>query len=82
MLRLNDTLRFSEKEIQEYASFGIDVQHVKSTADFAAALSVWMEILAQERPALLDKIAAEMARQHGIQLPARLKRVPAVEPKP
>jgi hypothetical protein len=38
-------------------------------------LTRWADTLNDERPDLLDKIAAELAKTKGVHLPARLTRV-------
>ncbi len=61
MLRTTEgALRFTAQEIEEFRSLGIDVTQVRTEDGFARALGEWLEILADERPDLFDKITQAM----------------------
>jgi len=75
MLRAGDTLRFTPEEIETYEKLGLDFDGARTQDDIEQALTRWANTLNDERPDLLEKIAAEMAKTRGITLPARLTRV-------
>lgn len=79
MLRTGDSLRFPAAEIDEFRSLGIDLDGVRTQADVEAALTQWTNVLGEERPDLLEKIALEMARAKGVSPPPRLS---VVGPEP
>ena len=79
MLRAGDSLRFTPAEIDEFRSLGIDFDGVRTQADVEAALAAWTNVLGEERPDLLEKIALEMARAKGVLPPPRLS---VVGPEP
>lgn len=72
MLRAGKALRFTPTEVEEFRSLGIDFDGARTQGDIEQALTAWAETLADERPDLLDKIVAEMARGKGVKLPAQL----------
>lgn len=69
MLRSGQSLRFTPTEIEELRALGIDLNGVKSSAEFAAALEPWLHALAEARPDLFDKLSREIAEAKGIDLP-------------
>jgi uncharacterized protein YfdQ (DUF2303 family) len=75
MLRTGDTLRFTPDEIEAYRQLGLDFDGARTQDDVEQALTRWADTLNGERPDLLDKIAAAMAKARGITLPERLTRV-------
>lgn len=75
MLRAGDTLRFTPEEIEAYEKLGLDFDGAQTQDDIEQALARWADTLNDERPDLLEKIAAEMAKARGITLPARVTRV-------
>ena len=75
MLRAGDTLRFTPDEIETYRKLGLDFDGARTQDDIEQVLARWADTLNDERPDLLEKIAAEMAKARGITLPARLTRV-------
>ncbi len=79
MLRTGDSLRFTAAEVEEFRSLGIDFDGVRTQADVEAALATWTNVLGEERPDLLEKIALEMARAKGVLPPPRLN---VVGPEP
>lgn len=50
------TLRFTRDEVDEFRSLGIDVSHVRTEDEFADAVRDWLDLIAEERPELFDKI--------------------------
>lgn len=75
MLRAGDSLRFTPDEIEAYRKLGLDFDGARTQDDIEQALAQWADTLNDERPDLLEKIAAAMAKAKGIPLPARLVRV-------
>lgn len=75
MLRAGHSLRFTPTEIDELRRVGVDVDGARTQDDLDQALARWAGTLADERPALLDKIASALAEAKGASLPPRLKRV-------
>lgn len=75
MLRAGDVLRFTPDEIEEFRKLGLDFDGARTSDDIEQVLTRWADTLNEERPNLLEKIAAELAKAKGIPLPARLTRV-------
>jgi hypothetical protein len=75
MLRAGDALRFTPDEIEDFRKLGLDFDGARTQDDIDQALARWADTLNDERPDLLEKIAAAMAKARGITLPARLTRV-------
>jgi len=75
MLRAGDTLRFTPDEIEDYRKLGLDFDGARTQGDVEQELTRWVDTLNDERPDLLEKIAAEMSKVRGVPLPARLTRV-------
>ena len=75
MLRAGDALRFTPDEIEDFRKLGLDFDGARTQDDIDQALARWADTLNDERPDLLEKIAAAMAKARGIALPARLMRV-------
>ncbi len=75
MLRAGDALRFTPDEIEDFRKLGLDFDGARTQDDLDQALARWADTLNDERPDLLEKIAAEMAKARGIPLPARLTRI-------
>ena len=75
MLRAGDALRFTPDEIEAYRKLGLDFDGARTQDDIDQALARWTDTLNDERPDLLEKIAAAMAKARGIALPARLTRI-------
>ena len=75
MLRAGDALRFTPDEIEAFRKLGLDFDGARTQDDLDQALARWADTLNDERPDLLEKIAAEMAKARGIPLPARLTRI-------
>ncbi|WP_265942159.1 hypothetical protein [Dechloromonas sp. A34] len=75
MLRAGDALRFTPDEIEDFRKLGLDFDGARTQDDINQALTRWADTLNDERPDLLDRIAAAMAKARGITLPARLTRI-------
>ena len=75
MLRAGNALRFTPDEIEDFRKLGLDFDGARTPDDIEQALTRWADTLNDERPTLLEKIAAELAKAKGIPLPARLTRV-------
>lgn len=75
MLRAGNALRFTPDEIEDFRKLGLDFDGARTQDDIDQTLARWADTLNDERPDLLEKIAAAMAKARGITLPARLTRV-------
>ena len=75
MLRAGHNLRFTPDEIEGFRKLGLDFDGARTQDEVEQVLTRWADTLNNERPDLLDKIAAELARTKGVHLPARLARV-------
>ena len=75
MLHAGNALRFTPGEIEDFRKLGLDFDGTRTPDDIEQALTQWANTLNEERPDLLEKIAAELAKAKGIPLPARLTRV-------
>ena len=75
MLRAGDTPRFTPDEIEGLRKLGLDFDGARTQGDVYQVLARWADTWNDERPDLLDKIAAELARPKGVHLPARLTQV-------
>ena len=75
MLRAGDALRFTPDEIEAFRKLGLDFDGARTQNDIDQALARWADTLNDERPDLLEKIAAAIAKARGIPLPARLTRI-------
>lgn len=75
MLRAGDALRFTPDEIEDFRKLGLDFDGARTQDDLDQALARWADTLNDERPNLLEKVAAAMAKARGIPLPARLTRI-------
>jgi hypothetical protein len=72
MIRCGHQIRFTAEEIEAGRKCGLDLRRVKTTADLVRSEIQLTSALAQERPALLEKIAVELARLKGVKLPPKL----------
>lgn len=72
MLRAGKTVRFTPTEVENYRSLGIDFDGARTQDDVEQALGRWAQVLVDERPDLLDKIALEMAKVVGVRPPPSL----------
>jgi hypothetical protein len=75
MLRAGNALRFTPDEIEDFRKLGLDFDGTRTQDDIDQTLARWADTLNDERPDLLEKIAAAMAKARGITLPARLTRI-------
>lgn len=75
MLRAGNTLRFTPGEIEDFRKLGLDFDGTRTPDDIEQVLTQWANTLNEERPDLLERIAAELAKAKGIPLPACLTRV-------
>lgn len=73
MIRNGDLLRFTADEIEQFRSAGVDVANVRTIEAFGAAVARWCDLLREDRPDLLEKIARAMADARGVKLPPKLK---------
>ena len=73
MIRTGDLLRFTPDEIDEFRSVGLDVARVRTIEDFGAVVARWCDLLQEDRPDLLEKIARTMADARGVKLPPKLR---------
>lgn len=72
MISSGNVLRFTPHEVDDYSKVGVDVSGVKSQAHLQGRIEDWAQALSEEQPALLEKIAFEMARLKGVKLPPKL----------
>ena len=75
MPRAGHNLRFTPDEIEGFRKLGLDFDGARTQDEGEQVLTRWADTLDNERPDLMDKIAAELARTKGVHLPARLERV-------
>jgi len=76
MIRSGNAARFTPTEVEEFRQVGLDLGDVRHQNDIEREVSRWAHTLADERFELLEKIAAEMAKVKGVQLPCKLTAVP------
>jgi hypothetical protein len=76
MIRSGNSTRFTANEVDEFREVGLDMSNVKDQNDIEHELSRWAYILADERFDLLEKIAVEMAKAHGLKLAPKLTAAP------
>ena len=68
-------LRFTPAEIEDFRKLGLDFDSTRTPGTLGQVLARWGDTLNQERPDLLEKIAADAAQAKGVKLPERLARV-------
>ena len=66
MIKYGDSIRFASHEIEELWKIGFDLSDVKNQRMLEQEVGRWAEIIARERPDLLEKIARAMAEAKGI----------------
>jgi hypothetical protein len=66
MIRCGESIRFTSHELKDFRRIGLDFSDVKSQARVERALRTWAEVIAHERPELLDKIVRAMAEAKGL----------------
>jgi hypothetical protein len=76
MIRSGNLARFTPTEVDEFRQIGIDLGNVKHQNDIEREMSRWAHTLADERFALLEKIASTMAKAKGVRLPPKLNVAP------
>ena len=79
MIRSGNSARFAPNEVEELRQVGLDLDGVECQDDIEQEVSRWAHTLADERFALLEKIASAMAKAQGVKLPPRLNVVPSAE---
>jgi hypothetical protein len=77
MLRSGNSVRLSSAEIEMCRRVGLDLDAVRTPADFAAAIDRWIDALGEVRPDLVERFVLDLARAKGVALPARLSVVPS-----
>jgi hypothetical protein len=80
MIRSGNSARFTPTEVEEFRQVGLDMGDVRHQNDIEQEVSRWAHTLADERFALLEKIAWAMAKAKGVKLPPRLNVVPSAGP--
>lgn len=76
MIKSGKYVRFEPEEIAEGRQLGLDLSRVRTMADFSDEVIALVRALEVDRPALLHKLAQELAKETGIRLPAQLRVVP------
>ena len=79
MLRSGTSLRYTRVEVEGFRKIGLDFARVRSTTDVENVITDWVTALSEERPDLLEKIAAGLADATGRSLPAKLSVVPSAD---
>ena len=79
MIRSGNSARFTPTEVEEFRQVGLDLGDVKCQNDIEQEVSRWAHTLADERFALLEKIASAMAKAKGVKLPPKLNVVPSAD---
>jgi hypothetical protein len=77
MLRSGNSLRLNRAEVESCKRVGLELDAVRTLADFAAAIDPWIDALGQVRPDLMERLIGELARAKGVRLPPRLSVVPS-----
>jgi hypothetical protein len=72
MIRSEKSIRFTAAEVDEFRQLGLDMSDVKNEANVEQALNRWAQLVARERPDLLERIAQAMAEAKGRTPPPRL----------
>jgi len=73
MLESGSALRHTQQEIEWFKEIGIDLSEVRSEADLTRVLCEWIEVVGNERPAIIEKLAAALANRTGLKLPGKLE---------
>ena len=79
MIRSGNSARFTPTEVEEFRQIGLDLGDVRHQNDIEQEVSRWAHTLADERFALLEKIASAMAKAKGVKLPPKLNVVPSAD---
>ena len=79
MIRSGNSARFTPTEVEEFRQIGLDLSDVRHQSDIEQEVSRWAHTLADERFALLEKIASAMAKAKGVKLPPKLNVVPSAD---
>ena len=64
MIRTGHNLRFTPDEIEGFRKLGLDFDGARTQDDVEQVLTRWADTLNDERPDLLDKIAACVGRPY------------------
>src|ERR1700687_4024382 len=73
MLESGSALRHTQQEIEWFKEIGIDLSEVQSEADLTRILCEWLEVVSDERPAIIEKLAAALAKRTGLKVPPKLE---------
>jgi glycine cleavage system regulatory protein len=73
VLESGKVLRHTQQEVESFKELGIDLSEVRSEADLTRVLCEWVQIVSNERPAIIEKLAAALANREGLKLPPRLE---------
>ncbi len=73
MLESGSALRHTQQEIEWFKEIGIDLSEVRSEPDPTRVLCDWIEVVGDERPAIIEKLAAALANRTGLKLPPKLE---------
>ena len=79
MIRSGNSARFTPTEVEEFRQIGLNLGDVRHQNDIEQEVSRWAHTLADERFALLEKVAAAMAKAKGVKLPPKLNAVPSAD---
>lgn len=70
MLRAGDALaKSTPDEIEDFRKLGLDFDGARTQDDIDQSLARWADTLNDERPDLLEKIAAAMAKARALRYP-------------
>jgi hypothetical protein len=71
MVKYKDQVRFTASEIEECRRIGIDLDGVRTRADYSNAVIEFITTLERDRPELLEKIYRAFVARTGITLPGK-----------
>lgn len=73
MLESGSALRYTQQEIEWFKEIGIDLSEVRSEADLTWVLCEWIEVVGDEQPAIIERLAVALANRTGLKLPPKLE---------
>jgi hypothetical protein len=79
MIRSGTSARFTPTEVEEFRQIGLDLSDVRHQNDIEQEVSRWAYTVADERFALLEKIASAMAKAKGVKMPPKLNVMPSAD---